>query len=212
MERISEDLARWSTFDLEELADTIGEPGLVGESGTCFVIVPTSPDLEADLHQAAPKEAPPLLKTLIGFANTMTPGHSDPALHTSFRYHRAPDLVGDLIAESEFFSPQEFMAADHHFEGIFDEFGQFVGSVSIFGGERVHYPIAWEGARGAPTRCGPFNINIAYVQGLQRESGLEPADYYRITEKLDRYGGLYIVSRRDPRPTIRRQPRRLARR
>lgn len=190
-DQIHRDLRRWDELDLTGLAAQVDEAGLVGNSGTCFVIAPVSPDLDADLQPRA-KEAAPLLKTLIGFANTMTPGHPLPRVHTSFQDHRAPDLVTDLIEEGEFFTPNEFNRADHHFVGRFDAYGQFTGTVSIFGGEPVDYPMAWAGARGAPTRCGPFSLNLAYVQGRQRESGLDPAAYHEIVDKLDRYGGLYI--------------------
>lgn len=190
-DRIHRDLRRWDELDLASLADQVDEAGLVGRSGTCFVITPVSPDLDADLQPRA-KEAAPLLKTLIGFANTMTPGHPPPRVNTSFRDHRAADLVTDLIEEGEFFTPTEFDKADHHFVGRFDAFGQFTGAVSIFGGDPVDYPMAWAGARGTPTRCGAFALNLAYVQGRQRESGLDAADYHQIIDKLDRYGGLYI--------------------
>ncbi len=192
LDRIERDLEVWEKVDPVELAGVLGVDALVGTSGTCFVIAPTSPDLSADLEETEPKEAPPLLKTLIGFANTMTPGHPEPELRTAFRDHRAPDNVSDLIAESEFFSPDEFSRADHHFEGRFDEYGQFSGTVTVFGGQSVSYPLAWSGARGSPTKCGPFSLDLAYIQGLQRQSNLPPAEWHRMVSKLDRYGGLYI--------------------
>lgn len=192
VERIASDLKVWAKLDLHDLAATVGAPELVPGSGTCFVIAPTSSDLAADLEESDAKEAPPLLKTLIGFANTMTPGHAAPELKTSFRDHRAPDLAPDLISEAEFFTPEEFKGADHHFKGRFDEFGQFEGIVSIFGGEPVAYPLAWTGARGESTRCGAFSIDLAYVQGLMRQSTLEPTEWHHMVDKLDRYGGLYI--------------------
>lgn len=192
VQKIKEDLSLWEQIDLQQIAFEIDAETLVGDSGTCFVITPTSPDLSADLLPASPKEAPPLLRTLIGFANTMTPGHAPPALSTSFRDHRDRDLVADLIEDSEFFTPEEFTQADHHFSGEFDAFGQFTGTVSVFGGEPVAFPLAWTGARGEPTHCGPFALDIAYVQGLERQSRLDREEWFRMTDKLDRYGGLYI--------------------
>lgn len=191
-ERIELDISRWGETDLVELANMAGLDLASFDSGTAFVILPTSPDLEADLEPQTPKEAAPLLRTLIGFANTMTPGHGAPELRTVFRDHRAPDNISDLIEEQEFFTVEEFLNADHHFQGQFDEYGQFTGTVSIFGGEPIAFPLAWNAARGTKTQCGPFKLNLAYIQGRAKQSRLEPNDYFLITEKLDRYGGLYI--------------------
>lgn len=192
VERIANDLKWWKQIDLDDLAQTVGAENLVTDCGTCFVIAPASHDLGADLEPPLPREAPPLLKTLIGFANTMTPDHPKPALETSFFDHRAPDLVSDLIEEGEFFTPDEFRSVDHHFNGTFDEYGQFRGTVQIFGGESVDYPLAWAEARGRPTHCGPFRLDLAYMQGLLRQSRLDPQEWHRMADKLDRYGGLYI--------------------
>jgi signal transduction histidine kinase len=191
-ERIEDDIKRWAGVDLDEMARFAGFDLANFDVGTAFVILPTSPDLEADLDAPGPKEAAPLLRTLIGFANTMTPGHAMPELRTAFRDHRAPDNIRDLIEEQEFFTVDEFLKADHHFQGEFDEYGQFSGTVSIFGGDAIPFPLAWSSARGVKTQCGPFKLNLAYIQGRARQSKLEPNDYFLITEKLDRYGGLYI--------------------
>lgn len=190
--RIEVDLRRWADIDPVEIARGTGLDLLSFDKGTAFLITPASPDLEADLEPRGPRTAAPLMRTLIGFANTMTPGHSTPELVTAFRDHRAPDAVTDVIQEQEFFTVDEFLGADHHFRGNFDEYGQFSGTVSIFGGAPIDFPLAWTPARGVKTQCGPFSLNLAYIQGLAKHSHLEPNDYYLITEKLDRYGGLYI--------------------
>ena len=68
----------------------------------------------------------------------------------------------------------------------------FNGTVAIYGGEPEAHSIAWTDARGHRTDCGPFSIEFAYVQGLQRDSRLEPQQYSELTSKLDNIGGLYI--------------------
>ena len=191
-DRIRRDISRWSQTDLKDVTRTAGADLESFESGTAFMILPTSPDLEADLEPPSPKEAPPLLRTLIGFANTMTPDHAPPELTTVFRDHRAPDDVRDLIEDQEFFTVDEFLKADHHFQGTFDEYGQFMGTVSIFGNDPVLYPLAWSPARGVKTQCGPFKLNLAYVQGNPRHTGIEADDYVLLIKKLDQYGGLYL--------------------
>ncbi|WP_176458563.1 MULTISPECIES: ATP-binding protein [unclassified Rhodococcus (in: high G+C Gram-positive bacteria)] len=190
--RVKTDIEKWCTNDPFSVSEIAGFKLAELKSGTAFVILPTSPDLKADLESLNPRESPTLLRTLIGFANTMTPGHAEPELKTIFRDHRAPDDIRDLIEEQEFFTVEEFLRADHHFQGDFDEYGQFSGTVSIFGGEPISFPLPWRQARGAKTQCGPFSLNLAYIQGRQKQSRLEPNEYFLISEKLERYGGLYL--------------------
>ena len=62
--------------------------------GTLFYIQPTDETLELDIDGAGDTDAAsPLLKMLIGFTNTMTPGVKEPAIKTAFRDHKATDFV-----------------------------------------------------------------------------------------------------------------------
>jgi signal transduction histidine kinase len=162
--------------------------------GTHFFIHPVDPILEADIDHAGEGDfAPPLKKNLIGFCNTMLPDSPVPALTIAFRDHRADGTINDLInPEQEFFTPADFKMADHHFDGEFDEFGQFNGTVSIYGGKPFKYSLSWSEAKGRPTSCGAFRLKMAYVQGLQHESKLPPELYGAITQKLDQIGGVYV--------------------
>jgi signal transduction histidine kinase len=194
VKRVRRELKEFEGFSVPDLEHALGEPSLRQGPGTHFFIRPPSPNLAADLEEVRgpPVEAAPLLQTLLGFSNTMTPGHSPPALKTEFRDHWVDDAWDDLIAESAFFTPQEFESGDHHFYGGFDEFGQFEGKVSVFGNEPVAWSLAWPGAHGERTACGPFTVSIAYVQGNRAQSRLEPEDWAAVIAKLDRYSGLYI--------------------
>jgi signal transduction histidine kinase len=192
--RIRRELKEFEEFSPAALEHALAAPSLRQGPGTHFFIKPPSGNLAADLGEVRgpPVEAAPLLKTLLGFSNTMTPDHKLPALRTEFRDHWADDAWDDLIAESEFFTPDEFKSADHHFRGSFDEFGQFKGEVSVFGKDPVPWSLAWSGAHGEKAVCGPFTINIAYVQGVRAQSRLAPDDWSAVIAKLDRYSGLYI--------------------
>lgn len=194
VKRINAELDKLASLSVLSYEHPLSEPSLRDAPGTQFYIQPTSPDLVADLTEttAPTVEAAPLLKTLLGFSNTMAPGHSKPALATEFRDHWADDAWSDLIEESAFFTPPEFEAADHHFHGSFDPFGQFEGQVSVFGDEPVAWKLSWPSAQGEPTACGPFEIHIAYVQGKRSQSRLSPEEWTEIVAKLDRYSGLYI--------------------
>lgn len=172
----------------------LGVPSLTGDGhGTHFVIRPTDESLIPAIEGGDDADvAPPLIKTLIGFTNTMTPEHTPPVIHTAFRDHKAPGIVDDVIAESEFFTADEFRNADHHIEGRFDEFGQFVGTVTVYGEPTEQYVVPWTSASGNQTACGPFRINVAVVQGNASQSTLPPNDWALMSRKLNRIGGLYI--------------------
>ena len=195
---------RWSAQIVRELSDfvvdpvaldaALGDPRLTeGGHGVHFVIKPTDPTVAADVDERPETdEASPLRRVLLGFANTMTPGHPDPKLRVSFRDHRAGGDPDELIGDDSFFVPEEFSQADHHITGDFDSFGQFDGTVGIYGAEPKRYTVSWPGATGEPTQCGPFRVNIAYLQGAQRESRLPPAQWAELSRKLLRIGGLYV--------------------
>ena len=180
--------------DPRRLDGILGGPSLRGEGhGTHFYIAPTSDLLEADIDGSPDDDpAPPLIKSLIGFTNTMVPDHAVPRLRTGFRDHRTRETYRDLIADREFFTPEEFTSADHHIIGTFDGYGQFVGTVSVYGETFLEHVVPWPAARGRETECGPFTITLGYVQGLARDSTLPPEEYQRIIRKLNRIGGLYV--------------------
>jgi signal transduction histidine kinase len=161
-------------------------------SGTHFIIIPANEILEADITSGTDDKASPLLKSLLGFTNTMTPDHEIPAISTAFRDHLDDEIFEDLIEEGEFFTPDEFKLADHHIVGDFDEYGQFQGTITVFGKQYANHAIAWTGARGNKTECGPFKINFAEVQAAQRESKISSEEYGRLIGKTRKIGGLYI--------------------
>ena len=175
------------------------EPSLSGDgSGTHFIIKPASPLLTDDIDGdataskvAALKKATPLKKALLGFSNTMTSG-SKTVIHTSFRDHKTDELADDLIAEDEFFTPDELQNADHRIRGSFDEFGQFRGEISIYGETIAGHVIPWSGGRGARTVCGPFSIDFAAFEGESRHSTIPHEEHARLANKTEQLGGLYI--------------------
>ena len=121
----------------------------------------------------------------------MTPG-SQTVIRTAFRDHQTDELTDELIAEDEFFTPDEFRNADHRMLGTFDEFGQFRGEISIYGDKTADYVIPWSGGRGARTRCGPFSIDFAAFEGESRHSTIPNEEYARLAIKTEQLGGLYI--------------------
>ena len=180
--------------DPQDIDSYLGDPTLRGSgSGTHFVILPTYDLLSADIDEEPQiDKATPLTKALLGFTNTMTPGHPPPVIQAAFRDHKTEELVDDLIAEGEFFAPEQFENADHQVKGRFDEYGQFQGDVLIYGELFKDHVIAWTGAGGNPPACGPFSINFAAIEGEGKYSTLPPEDYARMNQKTKKIGGLYI--------------------
>ena len=161
-------------------------------SGTHFIIKPASSLLADDIDgEPTASKAPPLKKTLLGFGNTMTPD-SQTVIHTAFRDHKMEDLFNDVIAEDQFFTPEEFQTTDHRIRGRFDEYGQFQGEISIYGDTIANHVIPWGGGRGVPTRCGPFSIDFAAFEGESRHSTIPNDEYARLDNKTNQLGGLYI--------------------
>jgi len=183
------------TVNPMELYEEIGEPNLSENNrGTHFFIKPAYDTLQDAIEGEKWKKdtAPPLIKTLIGFSNTITSDEKNPSIITSFRYHKTDEDSKELISADQFFTTDEFQMADHHVQGEFDEYGQFRGTVLIYKEEPITHVIPWQKAKGRATKCGPFQINFAYVQGNSWESMLTPEEYALIGSKLDRIGGIYI--------------------
>ena len=168
-------------------------PSLAGDGhGTHFIILPAYEIVKEDIDEDQSGKASPLTKALLGFTNTMTPGHAEPVISTAFRDHKTDEVCDDLIGEREFFTPDEFTNADHHIRGEFDEFGQFQGVVSVYGEEYKNHIISWREGHGERTLCGPFKINLANVQGVARESTVPLEDFAKLIPKMNKFGGLYI--------------------
>lgn len=163
-------------------------------SGTVFVISPVDEILNSDIDgEGNAKEATKIEKMLMGFHNTMTTSHPDPLLDIVFRDYRSSDnTYVDLIDKEHFFTSQDFEQADHHFHGYFDEYGQFKGNIRIYREKNFDHIVNWSGNNFNQTSCGPFEVNIAYVQGDKKHTLMASEDHVRVTSKAEKFGGLYI--------------------
>lgn len=175
-------LIRFNSFNNEDV------------SGTIFIISPVDEILNSDIDgEDNSKEATKIEKMLMGFHNTMTTSHPVPLLDIVFRDYRSDnDVYIDLIDKEHFFTSQDFEQADHHFHGYFDEYGQFKGNIRIYREKNFEHIVNWSGNNFNPTGCGPFEINIAYIQGDKKHTIMASEDYARVTSKADKFGGLYI--------------------
>lgn len=180
--------------NLDYIYSTIGGHTFLQDGGTHFFVSPVSdsliPDIEGDGDSS---EATKMEKMLMGFHNTMIPNHPEPTIKIAFRDYRHDDgTFISLLEEKQFFTPEEFEIADHHFYGQFDEYGQFKGTIRIYGEKSYNHIISWRDNHYRKTDCGPFTINLAYLQGELRSSRVDVENYGIIKRKGDKYGGLYI--------------------
>ena len=163
--------------------------------GTHFYISPADDLLDNDIDgEKNSQDTTKIEKMLVGFTNTMTPNHPPPQIELAFRdYISENGTYTDVINKDYFFTPEDFLKADHHIEGQFDEFGQFSGNITVYKEqEYLNHIINWNGNHFRKTACGPFDINFAYAQGALRQSIINQEDFNRISAKCDKYGGIYI--------------------
>ncbi|MCY4148335.1 MAG: ATP-binding protein [Gammaproteobacteria bacterium] len=204
-ERIAEIRKQMTRFNVNprEYSEFLGQPSLVNSGcGTHFYILPANTIINDDIDtREADNKATLFERSLIGFTNTMTPGHKEPPIIARFRDYQDEGMPQELIGDRAFFTPDEFENVDHHFHGRFDEYGQFRGTVGIYHMKPDSYILNWSESDGMKTLCGPFKLSFAYMQGMAKDSLLEPREHARLKRKLDRHGGLYIY-----RDGIRIQP------
>ena len=192
-ERLDHELRQF-TADPREIDRYLGPPTLKGSvTGTHFILQPASELLAEDIDgDPTDDKAPPLMKALLGFTNTLSISKANPVIRTAFRDHKNEATYDDLIAEGEFFTEDEFRNSDHHVTGWFDEYGQFSGDVSIFGEAIIGHVIPWRNKGGSPTACGPFSIRFAAIEGEGRHSTIPAQEHSLMARKTNKMGGLYI--------------------
>ena len=191
------------TLDPGRIDSSLGEPSLARSGhGTHFYLLPASERLPYDIDgDSDPDVASPLEKALLGFTTPFLEDEQSPVIQTAFRDHRADGTRNDPIGEQEFFTRSEYENADHKISGRFDEHGQFKGSISVYGEIVEGHVINWPRGTGRPTKCGPFSVRFAAVEGVARHSTLPSVDHARMLRKTGKIGGLYIY-----RDGVRVQP------
>src|SRR6185295_8243197 len=131
--RIRDNLLAMRKFDPEEIESYVPDLVLRFARGTHFLILPADDVLEADLDTGNSADASSLEKLLVGFTDSMTPNHPSPVISTAFRDHTTDEGYVERAGEDRFFLPSEFANADHYIYGWFDQHGQFLGRVSVYG-------------------------------------------------------------------------------
>lgn len=179
-----------SNIQESRLEDSHDKPILDGiGKGTHFIIMPCDEALKFDVKKDFVGTTE-LQKILVGFSNSLS-NEKGAVLQSKFRLHQGASKPEELIEEG-FFTLQDAKDADHFIEGEFDEYGQFRGDVTVFKGDPQSHIINWNDNFGNKTRCGPFKIKFAYLQGDPSDSLVPSNVYTDIKSKLAKYGGLYL--------------------
>ncbi len=170
----------WAAPDLES----------INVSGTIFFIFPVSEELPAEITNPGSKDASMLDRTLYGFTDAWLGKPTTADFAVDFVDHRRGGDVESLLQPSDFFKADDFDRADHHIVGEFDDDGHFLGTIRVFDEPSVEFEAKRRLSRRP--RCGPFSFEVGVVQGLARESRLDPDAFGDMFRKLRRVGGLYV--------------------
>lgn len=181
-------------FDPALLNEQLPGPG-IEQGGTQFFIAPTVETLPPNLDEPVEEDGvPPMVMSLLGFNNTMRRDRPDDEIQVAFLDHKPAAQSVNVLDIGDFFTPDEFASADHHLRGTFNEFGQFKGTVTVYGNEPKAHTVAWPPAQGTETDCGPFRLELAILQGTSAASRLPPEEWALLNRKSRALGGLYIYS------------------
>lgn len=91
---------------------------------------------------------------------------------------------------NDFFNKHDLERADHYIAGHFDENGFFEGKVRVYDQnfDYKFHPIRVPGS----TPYGPFDIELGVIERQSKTSMLNIDEYTQMSNKTERFGGLYI--------------------
>lgn len=156
--------------------------------GTTFIIFqPNEQLLDFDVFNPNDQEGDSvseIQRSLSGIYNLFI---DSPDFSTEFNVVNA---AGPYNLINDFFDRKDFDKADHYIKGHVDDTGLFVGTVRVFN-QTVPYsyrPVRLPGK----TPYGAFDLELGEMEGQSKSSLLGPEEYAAITNKTDKFGGLYI--------------------
>jgi signal transduction histidine kinase len=155
--------------------------------GTQFLVLGTTPEVDElfkqEEHVGEDVEVSEGMRLLLGFCDPFT--ESAPRLHVRFLVNGE-----EPRAVREFWTPDDFTAADYVIDVAMDEQGFVTGRLRV----REHtYEYQFQ-TRDLPARFrnpGRLRLYVGYVPGRER-SWLTPDDHYAFDERLQAYGALYV--------------------
>ncbi len=170
--------------------ETVPGLGPLGPTWTVFLVSSVSEDLAAEIGMPGSKETSLFERALHGFTDSWFGDASTPDFAVDFVDHRGGGDSESLLQPNDFFETVDFEQADHHIHGVFDEDGDFIGTIRIFDEEAADLHVRCPDS--LRPRCGPFTFELGVVQGNASESRLDPEAFGSMNTKLKRLGGLYV--------------------
>lgn len=130
------------------------------------------------------------ISSLSGFVNPFK--ENNQLVNTSFYIHEVLGQDKELInGEGNFFTSDDYNAADVLIDGVFDGNGNFKGSLRIY--EKL-IPYEYKTTRRKLIKkfYGEVPIKLGYSQGDRKDSMLSDNAFKKINDKVSKNGGLYI--------------------
>lgn len=131
-----------------------------------------------------------VISSLCGFTNQFEEKRNN--VTTKMPVYEGVGNEYDLFNKvGNFFTSKDYDLADVLIDGEFDGNGSFKGSLEIYN-EKISYSYTNPRKKDIRNNYGKFPIKVGYSQGYESESKLDSSAYKKITDKVTRYGGLYI--------------------
>lgn len=163
-------------------------------TGTHFLIGPSNPVIRLELCAEDRERDYSFRKQLLGFYDQVFGNRDAAPIFTSFmRWLPGAPVGEEYLMPETFFSTEDLLnASDHYLVGEVDSYGQFKGSLRVYEKTYENLVIPWSGSNGRKSGCGEFKVSFGYLQGVQKESILDPEKWNIMNDKLDHLGGLYV--------------------
>ncbi len=163
-------------------------------TGTHFIIGPANPVIRIELQVEDREKDSSFRKLLLGFYDEVFGDRRPAPISTSFmRWLPGASVGEEYLVNENFFTTDELInQSDHYLTGKVDAFGQFAGTIRVYDKDYPNLVVPWPGSIGRQTGCGPFEVMFGYVQGLQKESRLDPESWARMSSKANDLGSIYV--------------------
>lgn len=130
-----------------------------------------------------------ITSSLTGFTNPFK--QTSIKICTTFDIHSASETYDLLQSRGEFFNHSDFNLADVYINGKFDGNGSFNGAIRIFD-NTINYSYTNPRKKDRRSIYGEIPIELGYSQGEERSSILSEVQFFKLTNKVKDYGGLYV--------------------
>ena len=132
--------------------------------------------------------------SLAGFTNQFKPVEERLPIQCKFTIHKDSDEAcgrNFFVEAGEFFTEEDFQAADIVINGTWNGMGAFKGTVKVYNQE-IEYSFTNPRRKDSRSDYGTFPIKVGYSMGKHEDSVMPEEIWNRINEKVTEYGGLYI--------------------